>query len=276
MTPAVLDTVNSVLNATRVRLNDALPALEATTGNLLDKTNPFSQQATNNAWRRLNGYLANRGFTALKQEVIVSEFPVVVATDPAIPCWIDWNGHNDGVTTRTTKVLPSDLLIPYKIWERPYGRGATFPIDPMELFIDGLPGLPKQTYNGGWEWRANRIYIPGALQKIDFRILYGRYLGDFVDTEVPPLPAPPGLPPTLTQWFEQLIPIPDCRNALSLSICAELALSHDQLGDPQAWMDKADAAADLLVNREVSMKQRGTFRKRSRSGRLEMGSAAWW
>lgn len=260
--PPLLDSVYSVLNAAKVRLNDAIPSLQAVSGKLLANNSEFSQQVVNNAWRRLQEYCANRGLTILKQEAIIPQFPVAGSADPANFSWLDWTGCNDGQTTYTTPYLPGDLILPYKVWERASNLAGAFPREPLELFVDGLPTFAAQIFNRCWEWRASRIYIPGALQQVDFRILYARYLGDFLDVGT-------------TQWFQQLVPIPRSQDALSLYICAEIAQARSDMNETD-WTEKAEAAARQLCNRDVSMKQRGTFRKRSRSGRLEMGSVSSW
>jgi hypothetical protein len=259
---SVLDTVYSVLAAAKVRLNDSLPTLQPVGGQILGNGSPFSQQITNNAWRKMLEYLASLGFTALKQEVILYSLPAVATTDPAIPCWIDWFNFNDGANLYPAPVLPADLIIPLKLWERPSGQNAPFPAQPMELFMDGLPGRPKQIWNGMWEWRANAIYFPGTLQVVDFRLLYARYLGDFVDSGN-------------EQWFERRVPVPRCQDAFSLYICAEIANTREDM-DADVWTAKAESAARLLCNREVAMKQRGNIHRQSRSGRLESGRGYGW
>lgn len=259
---SVFDTVNDILNVAKVRLNDELPALVAISGQLLDSGIYTTQQRFNNAWRNMLEFCGNRGLNVLKQEAVIYQFPICAANDPAIPVWIDWFNSNDGANLYTQPVLPADMLVPLKVWERPSNQNAAWPINPMEMFLDGLPMLPKQTFNGSWEWRANKIYMPGALQLIDLRILYARYLGDFLDSGT-------------TQWFEQPVPIPRCQDALSLYLCAEVAEAREEM-DQAYWIGKAEAAAISLCNRDVKPKQRVSNRRQSRSGRLEMNSVAWW
>jgi hypothetical protein len=94
---------------------------------------------------------------------------------------------------------------------------------------------------------------------MDLRLLYSRYLGDFLDVGA-------------LQWFQQLVPIPRCQDAFSLYICAEIR--HNAESDE--WLTQAEGAARLLCNREVSMKLRGNVRQQSRSGRLEGGGGCGW
>jgi hypothetical protein len=247
------DSVTSILNAAKVRLKDRLDTLFPVNGKILENSQPFSQQMTNNAWRALQESLANLGYTVLKQEAIIQGLPVVATTDPAVPCYIDTQQFYDGVNLFPGgPVLPSDIILPLKVWERPSGQNACF-IRPMELFFDGLPGLPKQVWNGGWEWRAGTLYLPGAQQVTDLRLLYARYLSDFIDIGN-------------VRWYQQLVPIPRCQTAFSLFVCAEADIDN-----AEAWLTKADGAVRLMANRESSMKQRGNVRRQSRSGRMEGG-----
>ena len=257
ITTAPLDTVNSILTAAAVRLKDDVKTLQPTSGSILRSGIYFTQQTVNTAWREMCEFWANIGFTGLKEEAVVTGIPIVATLDPgAPPPWIDWNNCSDGVNLSDAPVLPSDLIIPLKVWERPSGQNAQFPITPMELMFDGLSGFQKQIWNGQWEWRANKIYFPGALQAMDFRILYRRDLADFVDSGT-------------TQWFQQTVPIPRCQDAFSLYICSEFL--------PGAgYKEMAEEKARLICNREVSMKQRGNVRRQSRSGRLEGGGGCGW
>lgn len=250
------DPLNSILTAAAARLNDRVDTLQPVSGSLLGSGNPFTQQMVNTSWRKLCEFLANIGFTALKQETLITTFPVSASLDPASTSWIDWINCFDGANIYSVPILPSDLIIPLKMWERPNGQNAQFPRDPMELCFDGLPGGQKMAWNGCWEWRSNRIYFPGALQVLDFRILYQRYLGDFVDSGN-------------VQWFQQLVPLQRCQDAFSLYICSEFRPGG-------GWLEKAESAARLLCNREVSMKARGNVRRLSRSGRLEGGWPCGW
>ena len=251
-----LDTVNSVLTATAARLNDKVETLLPVSGSLLGSGIYFTQQSVNTAWRKMCEFLATVGFTALKQEAIITGIPLSASLDPASTSWLDWFNCFDGANLYDVPALPSDLIVPFKIWERPTGQNAQFPRDPMELMFDGLPGMQKQSWNGCWEWRANRIYFPGALQVMDFKVLYQRYLGDFLDVGN-------------VQWFQQPVPIQRCQDAFSLYICSEFRPAD-------GWLEKAEVAARLLCNREVSMKARGNVRRQSRSGRLEGGWGTGW
>jgi len=253
------DSVSSVLTATRARVNDEIKTLYPTSGKLLQSNSYFTQQMFNNAWRRLQECLAAIGFTDLKRDIIISGIPIVTTTDPGVYCWIDQTGCFDGNNFFPQPALPTDMIIPLKVYERPSAQNALFG-SPMEIFVDGLPSAIKQTYNGVWEWVAQQLRFPGSLQVMDFRLLYMRFLADFADVGG-------------VQWFNQPVPILRCQTALSLFLCCEVANNRADM-NAAVWCEKAEAAARMITNRDASMKQRGNFRRQSRSGRLE-GACGW-
>lgn len=254
-----LDNATVVLNAAKVMLGQkTIASLSPISGKLLDWTEPGSQQLYNSAWRRLQQRLSNGGFTQLKGDIVILGIPAVTTTDPAIPQSISWTQFFDGTNYLNSPTLPFDMACPLKLFERPNGMNSIWPRDAMELMYDGLRGLPKnQLWNREWEWRSAAIYIPGSLQVMDFRLVYQRGFGDFVDDGV-------------THWYETGVPISDCLEAFSAQICAGI------MGTPQnpnagGWLEAADTAARAMLSREASMKQRGNVRRQSRSGRLESG-----
>ena len=250
------DTVYNVLSSARVRLNDSLTTQQAVSGKLLDNNQAFTLQLVNTAWRKLQEFLANLGFAQLRQEALVMGLPVVGSADPSAQMRIDWFGCFDGVTQASSPVLPADLMTPLRLWERQ--TGSSFSFVPMESMSDGLPGWNKQSRNGLWEWRADGIYLPGATVGVDLRIRYNRYLADFADSGT-------------AQWFQQVVPMMRALDAFSYFICMEVAEGREDL-DTGAFQEKGEAAARLMMNRDIALKQRGNVRRQSRSGRLEGGA----
>ena len=248
------DTVYNVLNSARVRLNDRIVSQQTVGGKLLENNQAFTLQLVNTAWRKLQEFLANLGFAQLRQEGIITGLPVVSSVDPASQVRIDWFGYFDGQNLFPAPMLPPDLMVPLQVWERQSGVNAAFV--PMEPILDGMPTWNKQSRNGIWEWRADGLYMPGALIVTDLRIRYNRYLPDFSDTAA-------------VQWFQQSVPITRCLDALSYFICAEVAEAREDLADDGTFRQKGESAARLLMNRDIAMKQRVNQRRQSRSGRLE-------
>lgn len=245
------DYANTILNAARTRL-DAVNKIAA---DVLVAAQPFTQQIFNNAYRRAQEYLSDKGYIRLTDEIVILGIPPSVATDVSVQCYIDWTGYYNGSTVNTGFTLPSDLMFPEWVGERINGQNSQFAR--MENMMDGLPTFSPQPLNRFWEWRSDRLYIPGASATTDFRIRYCKYLPDIVANGSTP-------------WYAQQVPIARVFNCLSLYICAEVAIARPDLGiDPSVYEDQAQMAADKIFNRDVRMKQRVNVRRRSRSGRLE-------
>lgn len=250
---APYDTVNAVLNIARVRLNDAIASIG---GDVLQNTQPFTQTIAIAAWRRLQEFLAELGFARLTREAILTGLAPVnrsVASDPSSQVFLNWTTYYDGAVYNGAPVLPQDLLLPLKLWERATGTNAAFA--PMENWLDGLPAWTKVGANRIWEWREESIYMPGALETVDIRLRYAAYLADFATT---------GEGPNQVVWYNQPVPIVRSSNALAFYICAETADARGDL-DAGAFDQKAEAAARRIFNREVSLKQRVNIRRIARS-----------
>jgi hypothetical protein len=249
----VYDCLSDIINASKARLNDRITTLAPITGRLLDNNQAFTQRVCNTAWRKLQDFLCNLGFMQLTDEDVLFGLPAVASQDPAVQVRIDWFNYFDGQNLQPGPTLPPDLVVPLKCGERLNGSMASF--SPMRPWVDGLPRRAKQADNMFWEWRADGLYLPGSLNVTDLYIRYKRYLSDFIDSGQ-------------TQWFQQPVPILRCQDALSYFICAEIEDAREDLKDSD-FRAKGEIAAKLLVNRDISMKQRTNVRRRPRSGRGE-------
>lgn len=233
------DIVNTALNSARVRINDVVNTLTPTGGTILQNTAAFTQQVANNAYRRLQEFLANQGYSKVTSEVVLLAVAAAGNVDPAYQGYIDWTGYFDGTTLQTTPVLPQDLIMVNDLWERVTGAAVpTF--NTMDRVLNGLPAIAKSTTNKVWEWRDDRMYIPGATGTTDIRVRYASYLPDFVDNS----------PTATTPWFMQPIQIMRGMNALSWYICYEFSKSRQDL-DAGTFQAEAEAAALLLVERDT-------------------------
>lgn len=242
------DPLNTVLNAARVRLNDAIQSLG---GDVLTNNQPFTQVMANIAWRRLQETLADLGYSRLRREAILTNCPVVASIDPASQVSVSWASYFDGVSYYSAPVLPQDLILPLRLWERPSGQNAEFA--PMQNWLDGLPTRPKLGRNFVWEWREDAIYMPGALTVMDLRIRYAAYLPDFATVGE-------------TEWYDQPVSILRSLDPFAYYICSEAANARGDL-DGSQFDAKAEATAKLIFNREVGMKERVNLRRIPRSGR---------
>ena len=175
MPTAPYDTLESILNAARVRLNDAIASLG---GDVLKDIAVFTPQIVNNAWRRLQELLANYGFAALNREAIFASVPAVVGSDYGIQVWFNWASYFDGSSLQSAPLLPQDMIAPLDLFERVHGTG-TVVYTPMDQLFNGLPTVAKQALNRVWEWRQETVYMPGAIGLTDLRLRYAAYLADF-------------------------------------------------------------------------------------------------
>lgn len=256
------DTVSYVWNVARARLN----SVSKIAADIMTIQQPFAQQCFNNAWRKMQNYLADKGLVRFYDEILIEGLPPTVATDPAVQVYIDWSGYFDGSTVDTDYVLPNNLIMPVVIWERQNGTNAMF-VGPMEKMLDGIPSIPQRPFNCLWEWRIDRVYMPGATFTTDLKIRYAKYLDDFVQTD--------DGEGNITPWYLQQVPLVRCSDSLALYLCAEIAAARPDLGfDPLTFKDQAEVAARQIYNRDVRQNQRVNARRMSRSGRLE-GTAAY-
>lgn len=248
------DTVNTVLNMTRGRLNDELKTLQASTGKLLDTNQAFSQQTFNTAWRNCQGFLAEKGYGRLIDETVIYQLPVVASLDPAAQCWLNWSGFFDGVNLFPNVALPQGFNHPLKIWERWSNQNAQFGDPPMEKFLDGMPSTAKTTANRFWEWRNDAIYMPGSQMIEDLRIRFVTFLPDIVDVSGTP-------------WFQQSVPIVRIADGLSWFVVAELMAARGNPELEEGCTQKGEAALLRVFNLDVKADQRVNIRRQARSGR---------
>ncbi len=170
-----LDNLETAVNVARVRLLDAIQALA---GDVVLDVGPFTLTAINAAWRRLQELLVNFGCPWLTIESILASVPLVTSADPGVFQYINWANCWDGTGLQSAPVLPQDLIAPVRLWER--AHSVTGPFYPMDKLLDGLPAIPKLSFNKSWEWRNGSIYVPGSTAIMDLRVRYAAFYPDFL------------------------------------------------------------------------------------------------
>jgi len=248
---APYDTLDSILNTTRIRMNDAIQSLG---GEILADTQVYTQQMANDAWRKMQAFLANLGYSRLKNQFIGTAYPVVASTDPSSQTYLSWTNFFDGnsfYSSPSVVLIPQDFICPLRMWERQTGSNSSF--QPMTLAPDGLPDCQKTAWNRFFEWREDAIYMPGSLYSMDLRVEYAAYLQDFIT--VGPV-----------YWYQQPVPIMRCRSALANYIAAEASWARDDV-DAQSFVDQAEMDCRLIFNNDVKMKQRHPVSRRPYGGR---------
>lgn len=246
---APLDTIETVLNTARTRLNDAIQALG---GNTLTDNADFTPVVVNVAWRVLQNKLRAFGYTGfarLKDDLIISGLPASGSADPASQNYITWTGFYNGASTNTGLVLPQEFIAPLVLWERPNGISANFRL--MDQTLNGIPtNGPKQSRNINWDWRNDQLCFPGTTITWDLRIRCLAMLADF---------------PTLTGAIITTTPVPivDCLDPFSDLIAAEFSSTRGDL-DAKSFRDAADMAIAAIYSRDTA--QPTAMRKPSEYG----------
>ena len=248
--------VNDALNLARTRLNDAIKSIG---GDMLMNDQPFTQVMANAAWMKMRQFLASLGFSRIRRRTVLSGIPIVSSTDPSSECVMTWQSFFDGTSyfiPPNTPVLPQDFISPFRIGERQTANMGVF--SPMHLVPDGNINQRKHPFNRWFDWREDRLIIPGSTVVMDFEVYYYARLLDFNTVgEI--------------QWFNQPVPIMDSTSALAYWIAAEFS---DPRGDMNAgnFVTLAQQDCRLIYNNsDVPLRQRNNISRRSYGGRGRNG-----
>jgi hypothetical protein len=225
------NTAGQITCLVRSLLNDAQ-------GNLF--TDTVLLPYANSAYRKLQRALGNAGGGGFIQDDVLLVVSAVAQTDPSLQVSIT-------DATAPPNQLPTDLLLPMKIWERPNGSSDDF-IEMVDLTQHGgLPSRPQDVTLSIWEWRADGIYFIGATQDTQIRLRYSKAYPDFTDSTSPVL----------------------VRNAQEAIAYATAALAAWSRGSPLAerWDEAAADAIEDLVSEAVRREQQSQRRRRPFSSR---------
>jgi len=118
--------------------------------------------------------------------------------------------------------------------------------------MDGMPATFKYQRNGIFDFRNDRIYLPGTNMPVDLRIRFAQLFPNFTTQGE-------------TLWYQQPIPIVGATDALADYICVEACDGRDDI-DSQTFKSRAEGEAKLIFNRDVRLKNRSNVRRRPRSG----------
>ena len=250
---APYDIANDILNAARARVASEIATLLPVGGDILDRNQRETQQMLNLAWRKLESILADLGFARFEREIVL-HLPAInpaVAADYSSRLLVDWMGCFDGAAVLPGPLLPSDMIYPLKVWERPHGLTNAF--RDMDEILDGIPTTPKTQWLWMWEWRDDTLWTTGALLPTDLKIRYAAFMADFLDDGVTP-------------WFMQPVPIVHCQDALSLLLCAELATAAKLPDAAAMFLADGKEAATRIYGRDTQEPTR--TRKESERGRM--------
>lgn len=226
------NSAGQITSLVRSLLNDAQ-------GNLF--TDTILLPYANSAYRKVQRALGNAGGGFIQDDVLLV-VTAVAQTDTSLQVSIT-------DATAPPNQLPTDLLVPIKIWERPNGSSDDF-LEMVDLTQHGgLPSRVQDVTLSVWEWRADGIYFLGATQDTQIRLRYAKAYPDFTDATSPVL----------------------IRNAQEAIAYATAALAGWARGSPLAekWDNAAADAIEDLVSAAVRREQQSARRRRpfsSRSG----------
>lgn len=225
MPTAPYPVLEDVVEAARVRLNDAIIA----GGDVLTDTASFTAPIINLAYQKFQQELVGYGYQTLEEETIVPGLSPVSSVDPASQVSLSWLGYNPGSGLQAGLALPQSLIRPKKLWERPTLTNNVF-IEMSEQ-LNGLAAVPKAPWSDQWEWRADSIYMPGTTVLVDLRIRFAKFLADF-------------MPAATTPFTQQVVPIMRSTDALAGFIAYEMSAGR---GDVDAATLLANAKESTMI-----------------------------
>jgi len=227
------NTAGQITALARSLLNDAQ-------GNLF--TDTVLLPYVNSAYRKVQRAIGNAGGGGFIQDDALLVVTAVTAVDTSLQVAIT-------DATAPPNQLPTDLIVPAKIWERPNGSTDDF-LEMVDLSQHGgLPSRAQDITLSVWEWRNDGIYFLGATQDTQIRLRYLKAYPDLSDATSPVL----------------------VRNAQEALAYAAAALAAWSRGSPLAekWDDAASDAIEDLIIAAVKREQQSQRRRRpfsSRSG----------
>src|SRR5579863_6108010 len=169
--PSAYNTAGQITSLTRSLLNDAA-------GNLF--TDAVLLPYLNSGYRKVQRAIGNAGGGGFIQDDAMLVVTAVAGQDASLQVSLT-------DATAPPNQLPTDLLVPLKLWERTNGSSDDF-VEMTDLTNHGgLPSQPQGLNLQYWEWRADGLYFLGATQDTQLRLRYEKALAAFVDGSSPVL-----------------------------------------------------------------------------------------
>jgi hypothetical protein len=225
------NTAGQITALVRSLLNDSQ-------GNLF--TDAILLPYANSAYRKVQRAIGNAGGGGFIQDDALLVVTAIAGADTSLQVSIT-------DATAPPNQLPTDLLFPLKLWERPNGSTDDF-LEMVDLSQHGgLPSRAQDVTLSVWEWRADGIYFLGATVDTQIRLRYLKAYPDLTDATSPVL----------------------VRNAQEAIAYATAALAAWSRGSPLAerWDDASVDAIEDLVIAAVRREQQSSRRRRPFSAR---------
>jgi len=238
--PAGYGSLETIMNLVRALVNDSQAGATGTPGEgqILtdnDAISPFTQPFLNSSIRELYRELRNVGQpTLLKDNVIITGITPVNSPanglgspDPAVQVFLGFVGYFDGLTMNSNLLLPADVIVVERVWERETNTNNHFV--PMVQPEFGLPSRAQTRFLAQWEWRNDSIWMVGSTDTRDLRLRYWCALPQFFS-------------PTL-DFASTYVPILDCIDAVAYKTAVKYAT---MLGSPGLADLKTEAALQMF------------------------------
>jgi len=218
----------------------------------------------NSAYRALQRGLKATGSTEFRVAQAFVTIPGLTFLEPSTQVILDFTGlsiDSDANPAPTFDVanpigsLPTDLLLPRKLWERQTGASYDF-----ERMIDltntgGLPSRPQGFTLSNWEWVGDHLAFIGAQQDNDIKIEYDR-----------------GLPMVSDGSAQLLVLNSEDYHAYSV---ASMATKSRGGKNTQEWDAAAEESKEKLINAYTRTQQFTARRSRGFSSRRGV-SRRWY
>lgn len=239
-----------MLNLARAVLDD----LEVAGGDILTDTASFTFPFLNAAFRKVQIALAAVGVETMAAEAWLIGVPAVPTVDPEARVIVDDTGtrivypNGVGNVFQGTPQLPTNLIVPLKLWERQNGTN-NFTGPPMVQSNDGLLNMNQQTWLVDWQWMSDGLYFRGALQVQDVKMRF--------EKELAQLSAP-----------TDPVPIRGVLSAAAFELAATFVESRGGALDASpSWQKRIDDEFHLLKAVAARRRQRKQVRRQPYSGR---------
>lgn len=245
-------TVADLMLLTRAHVNDTFKGATGTPGEgrVLVDSAPFMLPFLNEAIADYQRFLDNAGIATNIKEVFYmqttnTQIPPINgptgpgSPDPAMRQHLSYTGFFDGFTNYAQPALPSDLLVPKKMWQRTAGAGLTFAEFLPTEDDDGLQSYFQGIDLGNWEWRDDGIWWNGAIQPKEVRL---RYIGQaaFYGEALSPADFP-----------TTPLPFRDCLEALALLVAEKFCSARLPAGATDGLITKFMTVMQMVINRHT-------------------------
>lgn len=197
---------------------------------------PFAQMS----YRKINKSLANIKSATYIQDNVQLIVPAIAGVDPSLQVSIT-------DATAAPNQLPTDMLVPLKVWERIAGSNDDFQEMTEMTDMGGLPSQPQGEQLIWWEWRLDGLYFIGATQNTQIRIRYQ------------------AIPSDVTSPVASVL-LRDGQNAMALLSAAGAGMSR---GSPLAanYKEAGDESLEAMKDAVVLQMQNTPRRRRPYSSR---------